>query len=126
MWMIPGRTRATTSRAALRSREMLVEPVKFTIRTRGSATRAATMSAASARSLVTTLRTSAGSPASVRVVLDLLGQFAGALPGNADGLVGEGAVLGEGRGPGRHVHLLGDLVRLTDELLVVRSHVTSP
>ena len=45
-------------------RPTLVEPVKFTIRTRGSAIRAATTSPASARSLVTTLRTPGGSPAS--------------------------------------------------------------
>src|SRR3984893_13226062 len=34
------------------------------------------------------------------VVLDLLRELAWALPGDADGLVGERAVLGEGRSPG--------------------------
>jgi hypothetical protein len=58
------------------------------------------------------------------VVLDLLGELAGALPGDADGLVGERAVLGESRSPGRHVHLLGDLVRVPDDLLAV-CHVVS-
>jgi hypothetical protein len=56
----------------------------------------------------------------------LLREFGRAFPGDADGLVGERAVLREGRDPSRHVHLLGDLVRLTDDLLVVQSHVTSP
>ena len=55
-----------------------VEPVKFTIRTRGSAIRAATTSPASARSLVTTLRTPAGSPAAVRASASSSPQVTGA------------------------------------------------
>jgi hypothetical protein len=47
-----------------------------------------------------------------RVVFDLFGEFAGAAPGDPDGLIGKGAVVGEGRDPSLEVLVLGDLVGL--------------
>jgi hypothetical protein len=56
------------------------------------------------------------------VVLDLLGELVGAGPGDADGLVGKGALVGERRDPARHVLILGDLVSPPHDLLVVQFH----
>ena len=57
------------------------------------------------------------------VVLDLLGELVGAAPGDADGLVGERAVIGESPDPSLEVFVFGDLVGLPDDLLVVQGHV---
>ena len=63
-----------------------------------------------------------GVSACPRVVLDLLGEPVRATVGDTDRLIGERAVVREGRDLFLEILVLGDFVGLPDDLLVVQCH----